>query len=143
MQRNMIYDPCFELQGHHDRVVCGANPIKADKGFLLMLSQPLEQQGQRKEIPQPWLVELADGSVCGSATGTMAVINNEPVRYPCSGSAVMTPERSRVYCGLLGKLHPAKVWTADKVCYTVSPSTSGPPFKLQNRESVAVRRIWE
>jgi len=73
----------------------------------------------------------------------MAVISGEPVRYPCSASASEESLTPRVYCGLLGTLHRAKVWTADKVCFSVAPSDGGPPFKLLKREAGIVHRLWE
>ena len=36
-----------------------------------------------------------------------------------------------------------KVWTADKVCFSVAPSEGGPPFKLLKREAGIVHRLWE
>jgi hypothetical protein len=138
MHVNMIYDPCFEVTSRKKQVVCGANPIKHDNGFALMLVQPLPPQRSVTAAPQPWLIEVAHGSVCNAATGTMSVISDEPVRYPCSASASEQSLTPRVYCGLLGTLHRAKVWTADKVCFTVAPSDGGPPFKLLKR----VHRLW-
>jgi len=145
MRENMIYDPCFEVAGQSSRVVCGANPVKHENGFTLALTQPLPSRPPFNAAPQPWLIELADGAICEAATGTMAVIGGEPVRYPCSASPSDSEEsqKPRVYCGLLGTLHPAKVWRADKVCFTVAPSDSGPPFKLLDRETIVIRRLWE
>lgn len=142
MRENMIYDPCFEVPGRSKQVVCGANPVKHEDGFSLMLTEPLPSQPPGNTRPQPWLIELADGSVCEAATGTMAVIEGAPVRYPCSYPALKESKAPRIY-GLLGTLHPAKVWTADKVYFTVVPSEVGPPFELKKRETVEVRRVWE
>ena len=140
---NMIYDPCFEVAGRKKQVVCGANPMKHENGFALMLVQPLPPRRSVAATPQPWLIELTDGSVCEAATGSMAVISGEPMRYPCSASASEESLTPRVYCGLLGTLHRAKVWTADKVCFSVAPSDGGPPFKLLKREAGIVHRLWE
>jgi hypothetical protein len=142
MRGNSIYDPCFEVASRKNEVVCGANPVRHKKGFPLMLTQPLPSRKSRNLVPEPWLIELADGSVCEAATGTMALIDNEPVRYPCDTSPAKGSE-TPIYCGLLGRMHQASVWMADKVCYTLAPSDSGPPFKLQNHERVTVRRVWE
>jgi hypothetical protein len=143
MHKNMIYDPCFEVAGRSNQVVCGANPVKHENGFALVLTQPLPSRPSFNMAPQPWLIELADGAVCEATTGTMAVIGGEPVRYPCSASASEESQTPRVYCGLLGSLHPAIVWSADKVCFTIKSSDGGPPFKLLNRETVMIRRLWE
>jgi hypothetical protein len=142
MSGNSIYDPCFEVANQKNQVVCGADPVKHDGGLPLVLTQPLPARTSRNLEPEPWLIELADGSVCEAATGTMAVIDDEPVRYPCNTSRA-GGSQAPVYCGLLNTMHPAKVWMADKVCFTVAPSNSGPPFKLLRRESVGLRRVWE
>ena len=101
-------------------------------------------------VPQPvqsgaaaLVDELADGNVCEAATGTMALIGGEPVRYPCIVSRPEESQKRRVDCGLLGTLHPGTVWRADKVCFTIAPSDRGPPFKLLNRGTVLIRRLWE
>jgi hypothetical protein len=142
MHENMIYDPCFEVAGRSQQVVCGASPVAHKDGFLLP-TQPLPVRPAANATPQPWLIELADGSVCEAATGTMAVIDGEPVRYPCTVSSSRKSGTDKVYCGLLSKLHPAKIWMADEVCIIAAPSDRGPPFKLQKRETVVVRRVWE
>jgi len=143
MEGNMIYDPCFEITGRSNQVVCGANPVKHENGFALALTQPLSPRPSSNMAPQPWLIELADGAVCEAATGTMAVIGSEPVRYPCSASLSEESQTPSVYYGLLGTLHPGKVWTAEKVCFTVAPSDGGPPFKLLRSETAMIRRLWE
>jgi hypothetical protein len=143
MHKNAIYDPCFEIAGRHGQVICGANPVKYENGFALTLTQPLPPRPRLKAVPQPWLVELTDDSICEAATGTMAVIDGEPVRYPCSSSPPEESPKRRVYCGLLDTLHRGSLWRADKVCFTISPSDHGPPFKLLNRKMVVIRRLWE
>ncbi|MBV8359500.1 MAG: hypothetical protein JO189_16410 [Deltaproteobacteria bacterium] len=143
MDGNLIYDPCFKIAGRNNQVICGANPVRHENGFALALTQPLLPRSSFNIAPQPWLIELADGAVCEAATGTMAVIGSEPVRYPCSVSPSGESQTPRIYCGLLSTLHPGKVWTAEKVCFTVAPSDGGPPFKLLSRESIVIRRIWE
>jgi hypothetical protein len=143
MRENAIYDPCFELAGQQNRVVCGANPAKDENGFALALTQALPSRPAVRRPLHPWLIQLADGSTCEAAAGTMAVIDGEPVRYPCSGTTATGLDADRTYCGLLDTLSPAKVWTADRVCFTVTPSRQGPPFKLLKRERVTIHRLWQ
>ena len=143
MRGNMIYDPCFQVTGRARQVICGVNPVEQKKGFILSLTQPLPSRGQDNAAFRPWLIELSDGSLCESATGTMAVVEGQPVRYPCNSPSPYSSKHSQIYCGLVDQLHTAKVWKADKVCFTVAPSENGPPFQLQRRETVAIRRIWE
>lgn len=139
----MIYDPCFEVTSRTKQMICGANPVSHKTGFWLILTKPLPVWPQDKALPRPWLLELADGSVCEAATGTMALIDGELVLYPCNSPSHSESEGSKLNCGLLDRLHPAKVWRADKVCFTAASSENGPPFHLQKRETVVIRRIWE
>jgi len=139
----MIYDPCFEVSGWTQQVICGANPVEHKSGFPLILTRPLPSRPQDNTLPRPWLLELADGSVCEAATGTMAVIEGNPVLYPCNSPPHNEAKGSKLYCGLLERLHPARVWRADKVCFGVEPSENGPPFQLHKRETVVIRRAWE
>jgi hypothetical protein len=143
MRGNMIYDPCFEVRGRTKQVICDANPVSHKSGFTLILEKPLPSRPRDNAAPRPWLLELANGSVCEAATGTMAVIQGEPVRYPCSSQSPDELNGLKLNCGLLDRLHPAKVWRADKVCFTAAPSENGAPFQLQKRETVVIRRIWE
>ncbi|HUY18647.1 MAG TPA: hypothetical protein VMV15_05425 [Candidatus Binataceae bacterium] len=143
MRENFIYDPCFEVSGQPRQVVCGADPAKGDHGFLLKLTEPLPAPAPSSDkSAQPWLIELADGSICQAATGTMAAIEGESVRYPCSGPKSQAGSQP-VYTGLLGTMYPGKVWSADQVWFTVEPTEAGLPFKLLKRETVAIRRLWE
>ncbi|HTW89417.1 MAG TPA: hypothetical protein VMD75_15580 [Candidatus Binataceae bacterium] len=143
MRENFIYDPCFGVSGQPRQVVCGADPAKGNHGFVLKLTEPLPvpaSSGDRS--PEPWLIELADGSICEAATGTMAAIDGESVRYPCSGPKPEVGVQP-IYTGLLGSMYPGKLWTADQVWFTVAPTDANLPFKLVKRETVAIRRLWE
>jgi hypothetical protein len=143
MLKNMIYDPCFEVAGRDELVICGANPISHQQGFALELDQPLPPRHVPSGPAQPWLIELGDSAVCEAATETMAFIDNEPVRYPCRLLPAERSQTSRISCGLLDTLRPGKVWTATKVCFEVVPSEAGPPFKPLSRKTVSIRRLWE
>jgi hypothetical protein len=143
MRENFIYDPCFAVAGQPRQVVCGADPAKGERGFLLKLTEPLPTPAPAAErAAEPWLIELADGTICEAATGTMAAIEGESVRYPCSDPKPMEGKEP-IYTGLLGTMYPGKLWTADKVWFTVAPAEAGLPFKLMKRETVAIRRLWE
>jgi hypothetical protein len=143
MQGNMVYDPCFQVADRRNVVVCGADPARQTNGFGLILTEPLPSRSSVTKTLQPWLIELSNGSVCEPATGTIAVVEGEPVRYPCSASRPQESQTPRIYCGLLDSFHRGRLWTAEKVCYTVVPSDGSPPFKLQKRETDTIRRVWE
>jgi hypothetical protein len=136
MEGNAIYDPCFVIGGADD-VVCGADPATGTRGFNLKLTEPLPSRGPAQP-PTPWIMELSDGSICQAATGTMAFIDGEPVRYPCPPSK----KDPRTETGVLENLKPGRVWVVEKVWFTAAGG-GGNPFKLERRESVTVRRVWE
>jgi len=142
MEGNSIHDPCFEA-ATRKQVICGADPVKHDDGFLLALTRPLPSPQSRRLKPQPWLIETADGSVCQVLTGTMAIINGEAMRYPCSVSPASGTQTRHEYCGLLNPLHPGKVWSAEKICFTVAASNGRQSFNVISRKSVTIRRLWE
>jgi len=144
MRENFIFDPCFAIAREPRRVVCGADPVKGERGFVLKLTEPLPAPAPTTDrSAQPWMIELADGSICSAATGTMAAIEGESVRYPCSQPKPAAGGAEQIYTGLLGTMYPGKVWTADQVWFTVAPSEEGLPFKLMKRATVAIRRVWE
>ncbi|SRR5579875_1384368 len=144
MRENMIFDPCFAIAHEPQRVICGADPTKGERGFVLKLTEPLPAQLPLADrSARPWLIELADGSICSAATGTMAAIEGESVRYPCTGPKLDTGGKELVYTGLLGTMYPGKLWTADQVWFTVEPNEEGLPYKLTKRQTVAIRRVWE
>ena len=144
MRENMIFDPCFAIAHQSRQVVCGADPAKGDRGFVLKLSEALPPPAPRPDrAAEPWMIELSDGTICAAATGTMAAIEGESVRYPCAAGAPAAESGEQIYAGLLGTLYPGKVWTADEVWFTVAPNEAGLPFKLTRRATVTIRRIWE
>jgi hypothetical protein len=129
---NRIYDPCFGDQGAAG-VVCGSDPSKNDSGFLLQLTAPLPAPALPGDTNQAWLVELADGTVCGFATGATAVVNGQRINYLCQTSQTTGPVPV-----LLGDLHPGTVWTAQKA--TLQPGANG--LTVQSSGTVAIQTVW-
>lgn len=130
---NQILDPCFVVEG--DKVVCGANPVRNEPGFVLKLTQPLPTPRPATAVPNnwAWMVELGDGTVCSFITGATAGFEGKRLNYGCTGR---TGSES---IWILGDLQPGKVWYANKVTVTSGPS--GP--SLQKSETVPVRRLWQ
>jgi len=149
MEDNSISDPCFEVRGNLGEVVCDANPADGSAGFVMKLTESLpkpEGHPSPESPASPWIIELADGTLCQAATGTMAAIGDQAVRYPCAppaseGTAAHQPA---IEVGVLDNLKPGKIWIADEVWFTVeATANSGSPFKLVKRKAVSVRRVWE
>src|SRR5882757_8267743 len=81
---NGIHDPCFIVPPNHDRLVCGADPALKQDGFLLKLTKPLPKTSHLARRNEPWILKLADGSICEATTGTMPAINGQPARWACA-----------------------------------------------------------
>jgi hypothetical protein len=130
MVGNEIFDPCFAVSSAQT-IVCDADPATNKPGFVLKLTEPLpapDVPAQVKQSYQGWLVQLSDGTICSYATGATTGVNGERVNYLCSDK-----------WGLLGDLHPGRVWTADKVIIEVGPN--GPTLKQS--ETVTIRTVWQ
>jgi hypothetical protein len=137
---NEIYDPCFTNFNLSGAVICGANPASGDKGFILKLTKRLPKTpGHEPSHPRPWLVKLADGTVCEIQTGTTAFVAGVVVPYGCSDSRQCDDNGCPYMTGLAEDFKPGKVWTADKVAF----SSSANGLKLLSRKQVPVAAVWK
>jgi hypothetical protein len=90
---NSIEDPCFEIPGNSNDLLCGVNPARPDatSTFVLHLTQPLPAaQPLQGQAPSDWawLVELSDGTLCSPFTGTLPVTaTGESANYGCAPKA--------------------------------------------------------
>ncbi len=128
---NQIYDPCF---AEGDSVICGADPTTEETGFVLKLTQPLPTP----ETPQDaaahaWLVELADGTVCGFATGATYAVGGDRANYLCPSS---DPKQQ---VALVGDLQPGKVWMAKRAVTTGNM----PDLKVVESAEAPLRTVWQ
>lgn len=144
MLGNAIYDPCFSIASRPGAVVCGADPATARPGFVVELTKPLPAPDLPAQVkPEPWIMQLADGTVCEKMTGTIAFVDGQPIPWGCNDSAKRAkPGAQNSYSGILGKPKQGKVWTIEKVRYMPTPKAKR-PFKLVERKTVAVRTVWK
>jgi hypothetical protein len=139
MVGNAIHDPCFQVAGKTDAVVCGADPTQRRAGFTLRLAEPLPQQKAPVTSPRPWIVELADGSKCRPYTGTMPFVEGlPPLSYYCQTDQTTGEGES----ALLEDFKVGKPWTVTKIRYAESAG-AGMPLRLISRERVPVKAIWQ
>jgi hypothetical protein len=82
---NLILDPCFQVDDV-PTVVCGADPIDGDEGFVLELTEPLPAV-EAVESDRPWLVQLGDGTICAQMTGTVPGVGDQIGAYGCADDA--------------------------------------------------------
>jgi heat shock protein HslJ len=130
---NAISDPCFEVAGERSVVVCEPDPTKDDPGFALKLTLPLPQPdvpaaAKEAYANNGWLLTLADGTVCGFATGATTGVDDKRANYLCAGTEWV----------ILGDLQPGVVWQAEMALITIGDD--GP--QLQQSKMVAVRTLW-
>jgi hypothetical protein len=86
---NQIHDPCFETidaQTNVQALVCGADPITGERGFVLELTEPLPTFDPG-ELSQPWIVQLGDGTICSLLTGTVPGVGDQIAPYGCADEA--------------------------------------------------------
>jgi hypothetical protein len=116
LRGNEISDPCFAVRP--DMVVCDPNPALGKRGFALALTQPLPAATPLPGPVTPWMVQLADGSVCTPFTGARTMIDRQIIAYGCAKRDGRTGENGP-WTGLLeGSLTPGRVWRVRKAVYT-------------------------
>jgi hypothetical protein len=157
---NTIADPCFSIAEFSDAVVCGANPATSTAGFLLRLTQALPPtSGVALPPPSPWMVVLAIGggqvpgpyampppkTFCSVLTGTSPVVDGQAVPFLCWEENVESkPKLGDTQIGLLGDFSPGKIWTVTEVYFVKNPIPgSKQPFKLTEKKTIALDRVWE
>jgi hypothetical protein len=135
---NEIHDPCFRLPPIGDRLVCDANPALKTNGFLLKLIKPLPTPSQAARRREPWILKLADGSICESMTGTLPAVNGQPARWSC---AVHVRDQVRP-TGVITTLTRGKIWIADRYPESAAGNPGEPSSKVE-AEKVPIKTVWE
>jgi hypothetical protein len=142
MGGNEIYDPCFETPRLSGGVICGADPVANVSGFILKLTEPLPAPSSRAPSdPLPWLLKLADGSVCQSLGGNANWVNGKALPYGCSDSRGCSDSDCSYQTGITDDLvRRKKIWIAEKIAFTVS---SDGKTTLLKHEWIAVEAAWK
>lgn len=141
MVDNEIYDPCFETPRLTDGVICDANPATNKSGFILELTEPLPApSSQVPSHPLPWLLKLADGSVCQSLGGSANWVNGKALPYGCSHLRECSDSDCPYQAGLTPDLRRGKIWMAEKIAFEVS---SVGKTTLLKDEWIPVEAAWK
>jgi hypothetical protein len=122
-----IYDPCFVVD-EAPTVVCGANPTTGEAGFVLELTEPLPEP-DLGAVSQPWLVELADGQVCGLMTGTVVGVGDRIAPYGCPDQTYLFEDFQQ----------DGDVWMAEKA--VIGLNDDG--YYIEQSEMVPLRTVWQ
>jgi hypothetical protein len=96
---NEIFDPCFTVDATH--LMCEPDPVRDLPGTYIVIEAPLPTGGGLAES-QAWLLQLADGTVCGFATGATAGTEDKRLNYSCTNGE-----------WILGFPEPGDPWTAE------------------------------
>jgi basic membrane protein A len=123
---NEIHDPCFVVD-EAPTVVCGANPTTGETGFVLELTEPLPQPDMGA-LSMPWLVELADGTICGIMTGTVPGVGDRTAGYGCTDGT-----------NLFDDFQQGEVWLAEQA--VIALGNDG--FVVEASEIVPIRTVWQ
>jgi hypothetical protein len=130
---NLIHDPCFEVAnpegGDDPTLVCGADPITGETGFVLELTEPLPAPDPGN-LSNAWLVQLSDGTVCGLLTGTVPGADGQVAPYGCADQA-----RSNLMEDFL-IFDP--VWFAQSVVFDLGDEG----FSIQSSVRIPIATIW-
>ncbi len=126
MVGNQIFDPCFVVD-EQPTVVCGADPTTGETGFVLELTQPLPPPDVGN-LAMPWLIELADGTICGLMTGTRPVVDDRPATYGCADQTY-----------LFDDFQQGEVWLAEQA--KIGLGDDG--FFIEESEIVPLKTVWQ
>ncbi len=138
---NEIYDQCFENSKLRGSVICDSNPARGTTGFILRLNKPLPAPSKSSVADSlPWLMKLADGSICERETGTISSVNGEDVPYDCSDSKKGRDDGKCPYLtGLAANIKGGDIWRVDKIAYSVF----GGQTTVLKHQHLMVESVWK
>ena len=79
-------------------------------------------------LSQPWLIELADGTVCGLMTGTVVGVGDRIASYGCPDGTY-----------LFNDFQQGQVWMAEKA--KIGLNDNG--YFIEESEMVPIRTVWQ
>ncbi len=126
-------DPCFSADDSDDSVICVDSPISPTVSFELRLTEPLPAPVVHENpAGHAWWVELADGTLCGFATGATGGVGDERINYWCPSP---DPE---LYVALLGDLKPGLVTMAHRAVFAGGMAS----LMILDWAEVPLRTVW-
>lgn len=133
---NSIFEPCLTAVDGQT-IVCNIDPLNESQQFALNLTEPLpDPEPARPDAPisqEVWLLELADGVICGLFSGTSIGFDDQRVNYGCQDGAQ-----------ILGDPQPGPVWTAQRITVGQKETTADGefPFFIETSETARIARVW-
>lgn len=126
---NMIYDPCFSIEGLSQAVICGATPWNGGVGFKLNLTEPLPINNRIPDIDYAWSYILEDGVSCGYMGGATWSFDGERVNFYCSDGWY-----------IIGDPDVGQLWKVKKVLLS---SNNLPEAYIVDTVLANVRLVWQ
>lgn len=138
MVDNTIYDPCFTTEVK-DKLVCNVDPNDARTAVILQLNKPLPPPVVTKtKKAQPWLIQLADGTLCRPYTGTTPFTGKFAIPYYCDN---FTKLPSDCGTGLVeNTIKPGVIWKTQRIIYCASENSMNVTPK--HIQSVDIKNVW-
>lgn len=124
MVGNIIYDPCFVVNGK-ENLVCDSYPNSNSGAFSLKLTEPLPNITYGSEENWAWIIELADGSSCSPINGASGSIGGSRINYECSDGSV-----------IVGDLNVGTIWKANKVVLSENKT-------VLSSKSISIKTVWQ
>lgn len=142
MVGNAIHDPCFTTTDAN-KMVCDADPITRKAGFILTLTKPLPASNVKAAMSRPWVIQLADNTICKPFTGTMPITDKGGIGFYCYTANVKPNPAAKCHTGLIvDSIKKGNVWHATKVVYCSSPK-SQTGLAVQKSEETAIKNVWQ
>jgi hypothetical protein len=130
---DQVLDPCFTA-ADGETIVCAVFPGTSSPGFQLKLSAPLPPPDVSPHAPVvAFMIELADGTLCHSASGSTLAFDGRRLNYSCVGGS---PGEQTV---IVGDLETNTVWRAEKA--TLGRTDGG--FIVERSEMVDIQTVWQ
>jgi len=136
---NFIFDPCFATS-KEGFLLCDYNPPAHKEGFLLHLTKPLPAPTSMKTTQViPWLLQLADGSICQKYTGTTPNTDKGAIPYYCVEKMKLPKNCDS---GLIeDSIKEGETWTVMKATYCSGEKVY--PLKTKEVRTVDVLKVWQ
>lgn len=131
---NWIADPCFQLAGNSNVVICSPDPIKDDPGFTMTLAELLPtvdipDAAAESYANNGWAVRLADGNACYFAAGATFALGDDRANYGCMEGDWY----------IMGDLIPGTIWQAKLATVTMGENGA----ELKDSKTVDVVTVWK
>jgi len=142
MAGNDIHDPCFTTTQSKSELVCGSDPVSGKPGFILKLTKPLPKTEDKTTVGSPWILQLANDTLCKPYTGTMPITDKGGISYYCYRPGEKPGASENCDTGLLqDSVKEGRVWTVTQVTFCRAPQGKT-GLLAQKVTQVPIKTVW-